>query len=115
MVGNGTDFLSQKDRNWRDRELNIDSISLQLLDALGKELVVVNQWPQVSVHFEKSRVRSRWNITSTFFHVHRADTYLHRLLCDVGSIQGFFPDLASHQLRLGFHSCVRVLPANVEP
>jgi hypothetical protein len=30
--------------------------------------------------------------------------YRHRLLCDVGSIHGFFPDLASHHDRLGFHS-----------
>ena len=49
MVRNGTDFLSQKDRDWRDGELNIDSISLQLFDALGQELVVVDQRPQVSI------------------------------------------------------------------
>jgi hypothetical protein len=36
------------------------------------------------------------------------------LLCDVGSIHGFFPDLASHHDRLGFHSCVRDPPANDE-
>mmetsp|Transcript_13768 Transcript_13768/g.39563 ORF Transcript_13768/g.39563 Transcript_13768/m.39563 type:complete len:665 (+) Transcript_13768:593-2587(+) len=41
-------FRSKESRYWRDGVLNVDAIPLELLDALGQELVVVNQRPEVS-------------------------------------------------------------------
>jgi hypothetical protein len=48
MVGDRADLLSKKDGYGRNRSLDIDTVSLELLDAFCKELVVVDQWPQIS-------------------------------------------------------------------
>jgi hypothetical protein len=45
MIRHGADFFSEKHRHGRHGLLDIDAVALQLFDALGKELVVMDQGP----------------------------------------------------------------------
>ena len=51
MVGDRAYFRPKEGRYRRNGILDVDAIPLQLLDALGQELVVVNEGPEVSVIF----------------------------------------------------------------
>ena len=48
VIGDTADFLSQEYRHWVAGYFDVHSIPLQLLDALGEELVVVNERPKVA-------------------------------------------------------------------
>ena len=61
----------------------------------------MNEGPKISVYYNEGRENDEIVENSV---VALGIAYLHRLLWLLGSIQGFFPLLASHQLLDGFQS-----------
>ena len=49
MIGNVTNFLSEEEGDVGFTCLDINVVPFELFDAFCNELVVVNEWPQVSV------------------------------------------------------------------
>ena len=84
--------------------LNVHTVTLEFLDTLCQKLVVVNKGPKVPGFIKaKSASERQFRIFVSYTHA-MLQTYRQRLLWLVGSIQGFFPDLASHHDLLGFQS-----------
>ena len=54
VIGDCTYFRPKEGRYRRNGVLDVDAIPLELLDALGQELVVVNEGPEVSVNVVES-------------------------------------------------------------
>jgi len=70
MIRDSADLLPKKCRYGRERSFDINLVSLELLDALGKELVVMDKWPQKSVDQRRQGIALAFKNNSHCHYMH---------------------------------------------